>query len=165
MFTRRRVGHHAQNIKQLPWGKWKNGFVSRESRHTISHKAAVASLSQRWSVIRPHAVRRRKGRMCIVSPFDGVEAARPDLRYPPFSLTKLRRGRAFATCSLPQYGQIPAAGALLVTSRRPSGTASSGLAPLPIFPCCCMWIFFSCLLKSYLGRRTFHLAISSSNHF
>ena len=123
------------------------------------------SLSQRWSVIRPHPVRWRKGRMCIVSPFDGVEAARPDLRYPPFSLTKLRRGRAFATCSLPQYGQIPAAGALLVTSRRPSGTASSGLAPLPIFPRCCMWIFFSCLLKSYLGRRTFHLAISSSNHF
>ena len=95
----------------------------------------------------------------------GVEAARPDLRYPPFSLTKLRRGRAFATCSLPQYGQIPATGALLVTSRRPSGTASSGLGPLPIFPRCCMWIFFSCLLKSYLGRRTFHLAISSSNHF
>ena len=85
--------------------------------------------------------------MCIVSPFDGVEAARPDLRYPPFSLTKLQRGRAFATCSLPQYGQIPAAGALLVTSRRPSGTASSGLAPLPIFPHCCVWIFFSCLLK------------------
>lgn len=71
--------------------------------------------------------------MCIISLFDGVEAARPDLRYPPFSLTKIRRGRAFATCSLPQYGQIPAAGALLVTSRQPSGTASSGLAPLPIF--------------------------------
>ena len=123
------------------------------------------SLSQRWSVIRPHPVRRRKGRMCIVSVFDGVEAARPDLRYPPFSLTKLRRGRAFATCSLPQYGQIPAAGALLVTSRRPSGTASSGLAPLPIFPRCYMWIFFSCLLKSNLGRHTFHLAISSSYHF
>ena len=148
--------------KRLPWRKWKNGFVSR---HTISHKAAVASLSQRWSVIRPHPVRRWKGRMCIISPLDGVEAARPDLRYPPFSLTKLQRGRAFATCSLPQYGQIPAAGALLVTSRRPSGTASSGLAPLPIFPRCCMWIFFSCLLKSYLGWRTFHLAISSSNHF
>ena len=74
------------------------------------------SLSQRWSVIRPHPVRRRKGRMCIVSPFDGVEATRPDLRYPSFSLTKLRRGRASATCSLPLYGQIPAAGALLVTS-------------------------------------------------
>ena len=103
--------------------------------------------------------------MHIVSPFDGIEAAPPDLRYPPFSLTKLRRSRAFATCSLPQYGQIPAAGALLVTSRRPSGTASSGLAPLPIFPRCCMWIFLSCLLKLYLGRRTFHLAISSSNHF
>ena len=126
---------------------------------------ASLSLSQRWSVIWPHPVRRRKGRMCIVSPFDGIEAARPDLRYPPFSLTKLRRGRAFATCSLLQYGQIPAPGALLVTSRRPSGTASSGLAPLPIFPRCRMCIFFSCLLKTYLGRRTFHLAISSSNHF
>ena len=113
----------------------------------------------------PHPVRRRKGRMCIVSLFDGVEAAHPDLWYPPFSLTKHQRGRAFATCSLLQYGQIPAAGALLVTSRRPSGTASSGLAPLPIFPCCCMWIFFSCLLNSYLSRCTFHLAISSSNHF
>jgi hypothetical protein len=117
-------------------GAFLPGFVSR---HTISHKAAVASLSHRWSLIRPHLVHRRKGRMCIVSPFDGVEAACPDLRYPPFSLTKLRRDRAFATCSLPQYGQIPATGALLVTSRRPSGTASSGLAPLPIFPRCCMW--------------------------
>ena len=38
------------------------------------------SLSHRWSVIRPHPVRQRKGRMCIVSLFDGVEAARPDLR-------------------------------------------------------------------------------------
>ena len=139
--------------------------LSLVSLVTQSHTRPPWPLSQRWSVIRPHPVRRRKGRMCIISPFDGVEAARPDLRYPPFSLTKLRRGRAFATCSLPQYGQIPAAGALLVTSRRPSGTASSGLAPLPIFPRCCMWIFFSCLLKSYLGRRTFHLAISSSNHF
>ena len=75
--------------KTIAVGKWKNGFVSRESRHTISHKAAVASLSQRWSVIRSHPVHRRKGRMCIISPFDGVEAARPDLRYPSFSLTKL----------------------------------------------------------------------------
>ena len=132
---------------------------------TPSHTRRRWPLSQHWSVIRPHPVRWQKGRMCIVSPFDGVEAAHPDLRYPSFSLTKLRRGRAFATCLLPQYGQIPAAGALLVTSRRPSGTASSGLAPLPIFPRCCMWIFFSCLLKTYLGRRTFHLAISSSNHF
>jgi hypothetical protein len=90
------------------------GFVSR---HTISHKAAVASLSHRWLLIRPHPVRQQKGRMCIVSPFDGVEAAHPDLWYPSFSMTKLRRSRAFATCSLPQYGQIPAAGALLVTSR------------------------------------------------
>ena len=73
------------------------------------------SLSQRWSVIRPHPIRRRKGRMCIVSSFDGVEAARPNLRYPPFSLTKLQRGRAFATCSLLQYGKISAAGALLAS--------------------------------------------------
>ena len=135
------------------------------SSHHLTQGCRGLSLSQCWSVIRLHPICRRKGRMCIVSPFDGVEAARPDLRYPPFSLTKLQRGRAFATCSLPQYGQIPAAGALLVTSRRPSGTASSGLAPLPIFPHCYMWIFFSCLLKSYLRRRTFHLAISSSNHF
>ena len=69
-----------------------------------------------YQVIRTHPVRRRKGRMCIVSPFDGAEAARPDLRYPPFSLTKLRRGWADATCSLPQYVQIPHAAALLVTS-------------------------------------------------
>ena len=59
------------------------------------------SLSHRWSLIRPHLVCRGKGRKCIVSPFDGAEAARPDLRYTPFSLTKLRRGRAYATCSLP----------------------------------------------------------------
>ena len=135
------------------------------SSHHLTQGGGCLSLSQHWSVIRPHPVRRWKGRMCIISPFDGVEAAVPDLRYSLFSLTKLRRSRAFATCSLPQYGQIPAAGTLLVTSRRPSIIASSGLAPLPIFPRCCMWIFFSCLLKSYLGRRTFHLAISSSNHF
>ena len=105
-------------------------FVSLQS---ISHKAAAASLSHRWSLIRQHPVYRWKGRMCIVSPFDCAEAARPDLRYPPFSLTKLRRGRAYATCSLPQYGQIPPAAALLVTSRRPPGIPS-GLAPLPVFP-------------------------------
>ena len=90
------------------------GFVSLQS---ISQKAAVASLSHRWPLIRPHPVHRRKGRMCIVSPFDGAEAARADLRYTPFSLTKLRRGRAYATCSLPQYGQILPAAAHLVTSR------------------------------------------------
>ena len=77
------------------------GFVSLQS---ISHKAAVASLSHRWSLILHHPVRRGKGRKCIISPFDGAEAARPDLRYTPFSLTKLRRGRAYATCSLLQYG-------------------------------------------------------------
>ena len=120
-------------------------FVSLQS---ISHKAAVASLSlsHRWSLIRPHPVRRRKGRTCIVSPFDGAEAARPDLRYTPFSLTKLRRGRAYATCSLPQYGQIPPAAAHLVISRRPPGI-SSGLVPLPVFPRRCMWIFHSSLPK------------------
>ena len=100
------------------------------------------SLSHRWSLIRPHPVRRGKGRKCIVSPFDGAEAARPDLRYTPFSLTKLRRGRAYATCS-----QIPPAAAHLVTSRRPPGIPS-GLAPLPVFPRRCMWIFHSSLPKT-----------------
>ena len=60
--------------------------------------SAVASLSHRWSLIQPHPIRQGKGMKCIVSPFDGAEAARPDLRYTPFSLTKLRRGRAYATC-------------------------------------------------------------------
>ena len=83
-----------------------------------------------------------KGRKCIVSLFDGAEAARPDLRYTPFSLTKLRRGRAYATCS-----QIPPAAAHLVTSRRPPGIPS-GLAPLPVFPRRCMWIFHSSLPKT-----------------
>ena len=118
-------------------------FVALQS---ISHKAAVASLSHHWSLIRPHPVRRRKGRTCIVSPFDGAEAARPDLRYTPFSLTKLWRGKAYATCSLPQYGQIPPAAAHLVTSRRPPGIPS-GLAPPPVFPRRCMWIFHSSLHK------------------
>ena len=124
----------------------------------------MASLSHRWSLIRPHPVRRRKGRMCIVSLFDGAEAAHPDLRYTPFCLTKLRRGRAYATCSLPQYGQIPPAAAHLVTSRRPPGIPS-GLAPLPVFPCRCMWIFHSSLPKTQLVRCTFHIAISSSHRF
>ena len=83
-----------------------------------------------------------KGRKCIVSPFDGAEAARPDLRYTPFSLTKLRCGRAYATCS-----QIPPAAAHLVTSRRPPGIPS-GLAPLPVFPRRCMWIFHNSLPKT-----------------
>ena len=89
------------------------------SLHIISHKVAVASLSlsHRWSLIRLHPVRRRKGRTCIISPFDGAEPACPDLRYTPFSLTKLQRGRAYATCSLPLYGQIPPTAAHLVTSR------------------------------------------------
>ena len=114
-------------------------FVALQS---ISHKAAVAPLSHRWSLIRPHPVRRGKGRKCIVSPFDGAEAARPDLRYTPFSLTKLRRGRAYATCL-----QIPPTTAHLVTSRRPPGIPS-GLAPLPVFPRRCMWIFRSSLHKT-----------------
>ena len=141
-----------KTIAMVKMEKW----VCLSSHHLTQGRRGL-SLSQHWSVIRPHPVRQRKGMMCIVSPFDGVEAARLDLRYLLFSLTKLRRGRAFATCSLPRYGQIPAAGALLVTSRRPSGTSSSGLAPLPIFPHCYMWIFFICLVKTYLGRRTFHL--------
>ena len=109
--------------------------------------SAVASLSHRWSLIRPHPVHRRKGRMCIVSPFDGAEAACLDLRCTLFSLTKLRRGRAYATCSLPQYVQIPPATAHLVTSRRPPGIPF-GLAPLPVFPRRCMWIFHSSLPKT-----------------
>ena len=114
---------------------------------TTSHTRRRWPLSHRWSLIQPHPVRRGKGRKCIVSPFDGAEAARPDLRYTPFSLTKLRRGRAYATCSLPQYGQIPPAAAHLVTSRRPPGIPS-GLAPLPVFPRHYMWIFHSSLPKT-----------------
>ena len=72
--------------------------------HTRLRWPLSLSLSHRWSLIRPHPVRWRKGRTCIVSPFDGAEAARPDLRYTSFSLTKLRRGRAYATYSLSQYG-------------------------------------------------------------
>ena len=104
------------------------------------------SLSHRWSLIRPNPVRRRKGRTCIISPFDGAEAAHPDLQYTPFSLTKLRRSRAYTTCPLLQYGQISPADAHLVTSRRPPGIPS-GLAPLPVFPRRCMWIFHSSLPK------------------
>lgn len=121
--------------------------------------SAVASLSLSycWSLIWPHPVRRGKGRKCIIFPFDGTEAARPDLRYTSFSLTKLRRGRAYATCS-----QIPPAAAHLVTSRRSPGIPS-GLAPLPVFPRRCMWIFHSSLPKTPLIRRTFHIAFSSSH--
>ena len=112
-----------QNIKRFygekgsPLTIYNGACLPGLSLFRVSHKAAVASLSHRWSLIRPHPVRRRKGRMCIVSLFDGAEAARPDLQYPSFSLTKLRRGRVYATYSPPQYGQIPAAGVLLVTSR------------------------------------------------
>ena len=84
--------------------------------HTRRRWPLSLSLSHRWSLIRPHPVRRGKGRKCIVSPFDGAKVARPDLRYTPFSLTKLRRGRAYATCLRPQYGKIPPASAHLVTS-------------------------------------------------
>ena len=117
------------------------------SRPPGERECGGLSLSHRWSLIRPHPVRRGKGRKCIVSLFDGAEAARPDLRYTSFSLTKLRRGRAYATCSLPQYGQIPPAATHLVTSRRPPGIPS-GLAPLPLFPRRCMWIFHSSLPKT-----------------
>ena len=110
--------------------------VVRSSEY-LTQGSGGLSLSHRWSLIRTHPVRRGKGRKCIVSPFDGAEAARPDLRYTPFSLTKLRRGRAYATCL-----QIPPAAAHLVTSRRPPGIPS-GLAPLPVFPRRWMWIFHS----------------------
>ena len=69
------------------------------SRPPGERECGGLSLSHRWSLIRPHPVRRGKGRKCIVYPFDGAEAARPDLRYTLFSLTKIRRGRAYTTCS------------------------------------------------------------------
>ena len=112
------------------------------SRPPGERECSGLSLSHHWSLIRPHPVHRGKGRKCIVSPFDGAEAARPDLRYTLFSLTKLRRGRAYATCS-----QIPPAAAHLVTSRRPPGIPS-GLAPLPVFPHRYMWIFHSSYPKT-----------------
>ena len=115
---------------------------SAASRPPGERECGGLSLSHRWSLIRPHPVRRGKGRKCIVSPFDGTEAACPDLWYTLFSLTKLWRGRAYATCS-----QIPPAAAHLVTSRRPPGIPS-GLAPLPVFPRRCMWIFHSSLPKT-----------------
>ena len=121
-------------------------LVCRSSEY-LTQGCGGLSLSHRWSLIRPHPVRRGKGRKCIISPFDGAEAARPDLRYTSFSLTKLRHGRAYATFSPPQYGHIPPAAAHLVTSRRPPGIPS-GLAPLPVFPRRCMWIFHSSLPKT-----------------
>ena len=139
-----------QNIKRFLWRKRSSAplytmepacLVCLSSEYLIQGCGGLA-LSHRWSLIRPHPVRRGKGRKCIVSPFDGTEAARPDMRYTPFSLTKLRRGRAYATCS-----QIPPAAAHLVTSRRPPGIPS-GLAPLSVFPRRCMWIFHSSLPKT-----------------
>ena len=138
-----------QNIKRFLWRKVVRSLYTMEpaclvcrSLEYLTQGCGGLSLSHRWSLIRPHPVRRGKGRKCIVSPFDGAEAARPDLRYTPFSLTKLRRGRAYAT-----YSQILPAAAHLVTSRRPLGIPS-GLAPLPVFPCRCMWIFHSSLPKT-----------------
>ena len=93
------------------------------SRPPGERECGALSLSHRWSLIRLHPVRRGKGRKCIVSPFDGAEAACPNLRYMSFSLTKLQRGRAYATCS-----QIPPAATHLVTPRQPPGIPSS-LAP------------------------------------
>ena len=115
--------------------------VCRSSEY-LTQGCGGLSLSHCWSLIRPHPVHRGKGRKCIISPFDGAEAACPDLQYTPFSLTKLWRGRAYATCS-----QILPAAAHLVTSRRPPGIPS-GLAPLPVFPRRCMWIFHSSLPKT-----------------
>ena len=112
------------------------------SRPPGERECGGLSLSHRWSLIRPHPVRRGKGRKCIVSPVDSVEVARLALRYTLFSLTKLRCDRAYATCS-----PIPPAAAHLVTSRRPPGIPS-GLAPLPVFPRRCMWIFHSSLPKT-----------------
>ena len=99
----------------------------------VTDPAASRPPAEREDVHR-FSVRRRRG-------------SRPDLRHTSFSLTKLRRGRAYATCSLPQYEQIPPAAAHLVTPRRPPGIPS-GLAPLPVFPRRCMWIFHSSLPKT-----------------
>ena len=73
-------------------------LVCRSSEY-LTQGCGGLSLSHRWSLIQPRPIRRGKGRKCIVSPFDGADAARPDLRYTSFSLTKLRCGRAYATCS------------------------------------------------------------------
>ena len=86
------------------------------SSEYLTHGGGGLSLSHHWSLIQPHPIRQQKGRMCIVSSFDGAEAGRLDQWYTSFSLTKIRRSRAYATCSLPQYGQITPAPALLVTS-------------------------------------------------
>ena len=81
----------------------------------VSHTRLRWPLSLSQLVTDPAASRPPgKGRKCIVPPFDGAEAARPDLQYTLFSLTKLRCSRAYATCS-----QIPPVAAHLVTSRRP----------------------------------------------
>ena len=77
--------------------------VVRSSEY-LTQGSGGLSLSHRWSLIWAYPVHRRKRRLCIVSLFDSAEAARPDLQYMSFSLTKLRRGRAYATCSLSQYG-------------------------------------------------------------
>ena len=86
------------------------------SRPPGERECGGLSLSHHWSLTRSHPIRQGKGMKCIVSPFNGAEAGRPDLRYTSFSLTKLWRGRAYATCSLPQYVQISPAATHLVTS-------------------------------------------------
>ena len=46
----------------------------------VSHIRLWWPLSHHWSLIRSHPIHRRKGRMCIVSLFNGAEATCPDLR-------------------------------------------------------------------------------------
>ena len=75
----------------------------------------------------------------LVFPFNGAEAARPDLRYTPFSLTKLRHGRAYTTCSLPQYGQIPPAAAMAKSRQTARGIDHEDF---------CRWIVALALGKS-----------------
>ena len=99
-------------VRTLHYIQWSLPAGVCLSSEYLTQGGGGLSLSHRWSVIRPHPVCQGKGRKCIISLFDGTEAARPDLRYTTFSLTKLWRGRAYATCS-----QIPPTAAHLVTSR------------------------------------------------
>ena len=116
------LSHHWSFIQPHPVHREKGSAVASlslsplvtgpaASRPPGERECGGLSLSHRWSLIWPHPVCRGKGRKCIVSPSDGAEVARPDLRYTLFSLTKLRRGRAYTT-----YSQIPPAATHLVTS-------------------------------------------------
>ena len=109
------------------------GGLSLSLSLLVTDPAAPRPPAEREDVHR-FSVRRRRGSTSR----SAVQAVLSD---------QARRDRAYATCSLPQYGQIPPAAAHLVTSRRPPGIPS-GLAPLPVFPRRCMWIFHSSLPKT-----------------